>query len=190
MGKTVFILVFLGCMATALVLFLMRDETTIRENMELLDLDEPRIKFNKFKSVKYEEETVISILSADKAEFFSPNFVEARGKVFGWSQNDAKQKSVRSDFAKIYFVAKGITDIFNDPQIDEAFVRGNVSIVNGKETAYTEFAKYLAREKRIVSDKPIKLVSPKKTFMGNEGFTLNLESEELQIFGVINGVVY
>lgn len=189
MGKRLLILFFLTGLIIALSLLGRKNPSSLRDNIEKFDINEPRILLKNFESTRYSGNHLIAHISADGGGFFSPNFLELKDNVHGWRTVEGAIQSVYADKALLYFESDSIAQIMSSPKFETGYVKGNVKISFREEILRTDFAKYLSQENVVISDQPVNVSGVRRWFSGQEGFKFLINDEILYIFGTVKGSV-
>ncbi len=186
MGKQILVGIFILLFGSALYVFSKRDKSQSKIALPVKE-HSPRITVEDFVIYKYEDHRVISSLSGKLGSFYDPNTLEILGDVKGMEHNKQKNKEFSSESLTLHFVSKGLSVLTRDNRIDFAEIENQVRLGYDGITIFTDYAKYLNDEKRLASSLPVRIQGPKFDVMGTKGFEFLGTTNDLKVFGPMEG---
>lgn len=191
MGKKLVIIGFILSMILAVYVFLNRDTTSLKRNLERASAKEPRAVFEDFTVYRYEGNVLKSKLTARLGHFYEPNVVELDGEVRGERLTPAGDKeTVGAESATAYFKATSLTKMLDQDhptELDRAELTSFVEVGVKDHLLTTDYAEYINNEKLVRSLRPVRVEGPGRVFTGEDGFTYNLLTQVLEMQGQVKG---
>lgn len=188
MGRHILVVAFLVTSVIAVVLFLARDDGSLRDQVDSRS-KQPVITLEEYTMFRYEGHELRATLSGKLATFFEPNVVEMYGNVTARKHAGEKKEYASAESAAAYFASSGVTQFMKDSKIERAQLENDVKIGIGDNILSTEFAEYLAALEVLRSDRPVLMHGPTGRFKGGNGFAYSLSTEEMTVFGPLEGVL-
>lgn len=188
MGKKIVIAAFLLSTLLALIVFLTHERKSLRDNLGKKDTREPRLVLEDFTLYRYKGDALKSRLSARLGHFYEPNVLELDGEIRGerlLENND--RETVSAESATGYFKAASLSKMMSDTDLDRAELTGFVEVGVKDHLLSTDYAEYLAADNLVRSLRPVQVAGPSRIFAGDEGFTYNLITQALEMFGQVKG---
>lgn len=127
-----------------------------------------------------------SVVSGD-AKLKEPNQILLSGNLEAFRIQQDRLEKVSSDSATVFFKAKNINELIHSAELDRSEIVGNVKILVNETELQTERAEFLGDKQTLVSKFPVLLTSPGKKVNGTEGFYLDVDRQEMELFGDIEG---
>ncbi|MFK7823894.1 MAG: LPS export ABC transporter periplasmic protein LptC [Oligoflexales bacterium] len=189
MVKTFIIVLFLGCFGFSIWIFLERDTSSLRENIEKAPSHlKPRVIMDDFHLRRYEGQLQHSSLTAAHGAFLAPNKVELSGSIEGWKLSNEKKQVVRAYEATAYFQSDNLEELMKQAELERATLSGFVEIDYSDHLLQTEEAEYTTRDEKIAGTQFVRVDGPNRWFTGKEGFRLFLKEEVLDVYGKVRGM--
>lgn len=186
MGKNTVVFGFIFTLSLALYVVFTKT-STFRESPE--SEREPLISLEEFTIFRYKGHKVNKTLSGQLAHFVEPNVLELFGRVRGLRHSAEVREYVSAEVALVYFNGNGIGDILENAEIAEAEFEDNVHVGVKYNRISSDFAEYLPGEGVLQSDLPVVIRGPTGRLEGKNGFRFYDESEDIEIYGPIKGVL-
>lgn len=188
MGKNILVGAFLVTSIISVILFFLRDDNSIRDQMEARG-KQPVITLEDFFSFRYKGHELKGVVSGHLANFIEPNVVEMYGNVQGKKNEGEKQNFVSAESGAAYLESQGLTQLMKNSTVKRAQLENDVRIGVTQNVLNTEFAEYLADNQVLRSDRPVLIYNSTGRFKGNSGFEYSLQSEDMTVFGPIEGIL-
>lgn len=188
MGRNILVIAFLVTSAVAVMIFLARDDGSLRDQVDSRSR-QPVITLEEFALFRYEGHELEATLTGKLATFLEPNMVEMYGNVTGRKYEEDKKEYSSAESATAYFASSGVTQFMKDSRIERAQLENDVRIGIGDHTLSTEFAEFLAPKEVLRSERPVLLYGPTGRFKGGNGFAYHLTTEEMTVFGPLEGIL-
>jgi len=189
LGKNIIIVLFLILTGLSAVIFIMRDDRSLREQVQKQTKGLALVTLEGFTVYKYNRHAVTATLSGKVAQFNEPNDLELYGNISFLRNSGKKREYALCEAARVEFKAKGVTGLMKDGTIVKSELENNVRIGSMGNILLTEYAEYLDKNQLLHSDQPVRLEGNKGTFAGTRGFTYELKNETLTIAGPIEGTL-
>ena len=189
LGRKIVIAAFMVCFGIALYVFLNRDSRSLSENIDADVEREPRIVLEDFVVYRYQDEKVISKVTARLGHFFEPNQLEMDGEIRAMRLTDDGPERLGSESATAYFTADSLSSMMKDTELERAEVTGFVEVGVRDHILTTDYAEYIARTDVVSSNRPVRVEGPGRVFSGDEGFTWDIKTMALKLEGPIRGEV-
>ena len=191
LGKKLTILGFIVSMGIAIYVFMTRDTTSLRKNLDKASAKEPRAVLEDFTVYRYEGNVLKSKLTARLGHFYEPNVVELDGEIRGERlTNEGDKETVGAESATAYFKATSLTKMLDQNQpteLDRAELTGFVEVGVKEHLLTTDYAEYINSEKLVRSLRPVRVEGPGRVFTGEDGFTYDLLTQVLDMQGQVKG---
>lgn len=190
MGKKLVIAGFLICLGLAFYVFLTR-EIKSRRTDAVDPSKQPRVVLEDFSIYRYEGETLIAKLTSRLGHFYEPNVVELDGEVRGERINGAgDRETLEAESATAYMRSSSLTKLMDQKtELDRAELNGFVEVGLKEHVLSTDYAEFVNSDKLVQSQRPVRVEGPGRVFLGDEGFKYGVESQVLEMQGVVKGVV-
>ncbi len=189
MGKNIIVALFLLMVGTAFVIFFKRKPDKPFEERNPSRAQEPRIYLEEFTVYKYERHRMKSTLSGNTGTFFDPDLLEIKGGIQGQKMDSTHKEFINAELATIRFASKGLVDLMKISRIQTCDIRNQVRIGYDDNILYTEHARYLAEQNRLVSEVPVRILGPQVDLLGSRGFEYQTKTQDLKVFGPLEGTV-
>lgn len=190
MFKTFIIVVFLGCFGISIWIFLQRDTSTLRENIERAPSHlKPRVILEDFHLRRYKAHEQTSSMTAAFGAFKAPNIVELSGSVQGWRISKGKKQIVRTHKSVARFKSENLVELMKQAELERVSMTGFVELEYSDHLLQTEEAEYTARDEKIAGTQFVRVDGPNRWFTGKEGFRLFVKEEVLDVFGKVRGML-
>lgn len=187
MGRNILVVAFLVTSVIAITLFLAREDGSLRDQVDSRS-KQPVITLEEYTMFRYDGHELRATLSGKLATFLEPNIVEMYGNVTGRKHGEEKEYA-SAESAAAYFASSGVTQFLKDNKIERAQLENDVKIGIGDNTLSTEFAEYIAAKDVLRSDRPVLMYGPTGRFKGGNGFAYSLTTEEMTVFGPLEGIL-
>lgn len=189
MGKNIIVALFLLMVGTAFVIFFKRKPDTPFKEGDRSKAHEPRIYLEEFTIYDYEGHKMNSTLSGNAATFMDPDLLEINGSIQGQRLDSPRKETLNAELATIRFASKSLVDLMKSSRIESCEIQNQVRIGYNDNILYTEYAKLLADQNRLVSDVPVRILGPQVDLMGGRGFEYQTKTQDLKVFGPLEGTV-
>ena len=188
MGKNVISILFIGVSVVAIYLFTIREDKTLREQVSS-SVKSPRVTLEEFTLHRYKNHQVLSTLTGRIAHFLDPNILEMYGNLRGLRYDSPNREYFSAETASIYFASNGIVQLLQNSEIHKAEVENSVNVGTQDKLLRTQYAQYQAKKDILTSDVPVTFMAPNSIFIGNAGFEYKLDTEDLVLFGPVEGTL-
>ncbi len=188
MAKNIIVALFVAIMAAALLVFIRRDKQAKPEPMVGKD-KVPRISLEDFTVYKYEKHKTVSTISGRFANFVDPDSLEMFGSIQGFNHQAKKKEFFASESATVHFDAKGVVDLVRNSRIIKTEIENQVRFGYDDIILYTDYAKFLHDEDRLISDLPVRIQGPQVELKGDKGFEFNNKTGDLKVYGPLEGTM-
>lgn len=189
MGKNIIVALFLLMVGTAFFIFFRREPDLPMKVRDASKAKEPRIYLEEFTVYDYERHKMKSTLSGQAATFLDPDLLEVKGGVQGQKLDSPHKEFLNAELATVHFASKGLVDLMKASRVQSSEVRNQVRIGYDDNIIYTEYAKFLAEQQRLVSDVPVRILGPQVDLMGSKGFEYQTKTQDLKVFGPLEGTL-
>jgi lipopolysaccharide export system protein LptC len=189
-GKSIAVVVVLLLTVVAMVFFLTQPNHDDPAKA-LAGIGEPRVVVDDVSVYRYQGNELKASFSAKMAHFVEPNIVEAFASVRGMRVRDNMEETIRCEAVHIQFAASSMIEIIQDnrDEVSYAEVEDQVLLTMREEEIRTERAQYFADKQIISSREPVHIDGPNRSFVGDEGFSYNLNTEVMHMPGPVRGGV-
>lgn len=188
MGKNIIVALFVAILAASVLVFVQRDKRSKVDRPVNKDRV-PRISLEDFTVYKYEKHKTVSTLSGRFANFVDPDTLEMFGSIQGFNHQAKKKEFFASESATVHFAAKGVVDLAQNSRIVKTEIENQVRFGYDDIILYTEYAKFLNEEDRLVSDLPVRIEGPQVEMKGDKGFEYNNKTGDLKVYGPLEGTM-
>ncbi len=188
MGKNVVSIAFILISGLAIYLFNMRDDKALREQVSIYDR-KPRITLEDFTLHRYRDHRVLSTLTGRIANFMDPNLLEMYGNLRGLRYDTVNREYFSSESAAIYFASAGVMQLLQNSNIVRADIENDVKVGSQDKLLKTQYAQYFSQKNLLRSDVPVVFIAPDSILKGSSGFEYNLNTEDVVLFGPIEGTL-
>lgn len=130
---------------------------------------------------------LISRISANRGEFYAPNRIEVHGNFRAWRLTESGEESLAAEEGRAWISQPNHLLFAPQSELERAELEKQVHIVRDGYTLLTEQAEYQAKNQRIFGHLPVKLRGRGHWIMGEKGFTLDLDKEEVHLLGRVQG---
>lgn len=188
MGRNIIVAAFLATFLVSLFLFFSRDDSSLRDQVDARS-KQPVVTLEDFIVFRYDGHQLKGTLSGRLANFLEPNIIELYGNVQGKKLQGDQQNFASAESGTVFLSASGISQFLKDSTVRRATLENDVRIGVNQSVLNTEYAEFLAPNEKIQSDRPVLIYNSSGRFKGNTGFEYSLKSEDLVIFGPIEGLL-
>lgn len=188
MGKNIVTLIFLIISGLASYLFITRESEELREKVSVRT-KKPRITLENFTLHRYRDHKIVSTLTGQMANFMDPNLLEMYGKLRGLRYDSANREYFSAESASIYFTSNGVVQLLSSSEIARADIENDVNVGSQDKLIKSQYAQYLADKDILRSDVPVVLIAPDSVLRGLKGFEYKIDSEDIELFGPIEGTL-
>jgi len=192
MGKTIIIIGVVIALILSVIIFLMKDDTSPKDQYLNTVDNEPRVTMEDFAIFSYVDQKIEGTFSAKLGHFLDPNIVEAFTTVRGVRYRPKNRvESLRCGSVTAYLVGDSMSEIVSPKgaEVARAEVEDQVRIGFDDHFLNTEFAEYVAATNLVTSNERVQVDGPNRTLFGEDGFSYNLKKEALEMQGAVSGVV-
>jgi len=188
MGKNIIVALFIAILAASVLVFIRRDKNAKLEPVGVKD-KVPRISLEDFTVYKYEKHKTVSTISGRFANFVDPDSLEMFGSIQGFNHQAKKKEFFASESATVHFAAKGVVDLVRNSRIIKTEIENQVRFGYDDIILYTDYAKFLHEEDRLISDLPVRIQGPQVELKGDKGFEFNNKTGDLKVYGPLEGTM-
>lgn len=192
MAKNIIIVVFSLCFLLALYLFATKDSSPLINNIENTT-ENPKAAFENFRFSRYDKVSMVYDLSAKAGWFRDPHFLELMGDVKMYQYGDGEKRFSGAETVVVQYDADNLNEIIEGAPVEHArfheFVELKSQNQNQSYTLKTDFAEYIAVDRVFKSNRPVEVFGKDHHLRGSEGFVYAMDRKELQIEGLVHGVV-
>ncbi len=188
MGRNIIVAAFLATFFVSLFLFFSRDDGSLRDQVDARS-KQPVLALEDFIAFRYDGHELKGTLSGRLANFLEPNIIELYGNVQGKKLRADQQNHVSAESGTVFLSSNGITQFMKDGTVKRAHLENDVRIGVNQSILNTEYAEFIAEKNMIQSERPVLIYNSSGRFKGNTGFEYSLKSEDLTIFGPIEGLL-
>ena len=170
--------------------FYVRPTDSLRQKISNQQSDSPILLLENFVVFRHERGAhLISRISGDRGEFYSSNRVEVHGHLHAWRVKNGREESLHAQEGRAWISqrAGGGRPFAGEAKLDRAEVEKDVVVARDDYTLTTEQAEYQAKSQSIMGHLPVKLRGRGHWILGQEGFTVGLEKEEVHLLGRVQG---
>lgn len=192
MGKHFVVILFASALLGAVVVFLQRGErpARVKASEETTGHDKhARILLEDFVVYEYTHHQVTETFQGKHAEFVDPNMLEVFGDVLGTRHQSSKKEFVAADALRVHFESKGLTELVKNSKVIQSELENEVRIGYDDNVLYTDYAKYIHADEKLISDRPVRIQAPRAELKGSKGFEYETKSQNLRIFGPMEGTL-
>ena len=176
-------------LALGIFAYLTKEKPSTADKISDHDTHGPRAVLEDFVFFRYRGAYLESRLQAIKGQFLEPNRVKLDGDIRGWRFRENREESMAAQSMIAFFDSKTIGELFTHMELVKTEMQTEVSVGTNDHILRTDYAEFLAPENLIVSDLPVRVEGPNRWFTGQKGFRYDLKSEEVAIFGDVQGVI-
>ncbi len=188
MGKNIIVALFVAILAASILVFIQRDKHVKKDHPVNKDRV-PRISLEDFTVYKYEQHKTVSTLSGRFANFVDPDTLEIFGSIQGFNHQAKKKEFFASESVTVHFASKGVVDLVRNSRIIKTEIENQVRFGYDDIILYTDYAKFLNEEDRLISDLPVRIEGPQVELKGDKGFEFNNKTGDLKVFGPLEGTM-
>lgn len=188
MGRNIIVAAFLATFLVSLFLFFSRDDNSLRDQVDARS-KQPVVTLEDFIAFRYDGHELKGTLSGRLANFLEPNIVELYGNVQGKKLQGGQQNFASAESGTVFLSSAGVTQFMKESTVKRATLENDVRIGVNQSVLNTEYAEFLAPKEIIQSERPVLIYNSSGRFKGNNGFEYSLKSEDLVIFGPIDGLL-
>ena len=189
MGKKITITAFLLCLALAVGVYLTREQKVLRQSLQDDGDRDPRIVLEDFVVYRYAGDALKARIMARLGHFYEPNVVELDGEIRAERLTDDGHETLGAESATAYFNATSLSRMMSDAQLDRAELAGFVEVGIKDHLLTTDYAEYINATKMVRSVRPVRVEGLRRVFTGEDGFTYDLATQMLEMFGTVKGVM-
>jgi hypothetical protein len=85
--------------------------------------------------------------------------------------------------------AKGLVELMKNSRPQLTTIENQVRFGYDDVILYTDYARYLHDQERLISDLPVRIQGPKVDLMGSKGFEYQTKTKDLKVFGPLEGTL-
>lgn len=189
MGKNSVVALFLFTVATAIYFYLGRESSAPLEELEPGQKQVPRVQLEEFTIYKYDGHKALSTVSGKIASFLDPNTLDVMGNIQGQTLDSPHKEFFTAESARVTFAAKGLSELMKNSRIQRTEIENRVRFGYQDNVLYTDYAKYLHEEQRLLSDVPMQIKGPRIDMKGSKGFQYEAATQDLKVFGPLEGTL-
>jgi hypothetical protein len=187
----VLLILFVLVFVLALSLFLRR-EPYVSLNV-MAATSNPYLTLHNFKFNKYLNDKPVKALEGKKASLVTINFIELSDGVKGWrlADNLKSKETLEANSVVANLTSQNLDDFQESVNITDSLLSGGVTIKRGDLEIYTQEAHFLGTSSNLmIGNKPVRAVLKKQSVDAENGFEMDLEKENLELYGPVSGVIY
>lgn len=188
MGKNIIAASFVILSMVSIIYFFSREEKSSSKDWDNSD-KHPRLILEEFTVYRYKAHQVQSTLTGRIAHFIEPNILEVYGDIRGLKHNSPRKEHIAAESASIYFRSHGIVQLMSSSKVDRCEVENNVRIGIDDSLISTQYTQYLGDNHLLRSDVPVVFTGSDSSLTGRGGYTYDINSGELELFGPIEGLL-
>jgi hypothetical protein len=195
MGKNIVVIAFVSVFIGAIVVFFQRSEKLAEKAKMKLQAKEAvsekhsRISVEEFVIYEYEDHHATGTFQGKLAQFQDPDTMEIFGSVRGNRLNGEHKEFVASEAATLRFASKGLSELVKDSKLQTVVLENQVRFGTDDITMFTDYAKYDHETGRLFSDRPVRIQNPQADMFGKKGFEYDSNSQDLKLFGPMEGTL-
>lgn len=191
MGKHFVVIFFASALLGAVVVFLQRGERPARAKAseETPHDTHARIVLEDFVVYQYKNHLATETFQGKHAEFVDPDMLEVFGDVLGTRLQSSKKEFVAADSLRVHFESKGLTELVKNSKVLSSEFENDVRVGYDDNVLYTDYAKYVHADEKLISDRPVRIQAPRAELKGSRGFEYETKSQNLKIFGPMEGTL-
>ncbi|MFY7930417.1 MAG: hypothetical protein ACOVS5_16195, partial [Oligoflexus sp.] len=172
-----------------MLIFTRRDPQPARAPQSAEHEKTPRILLEEFTLYEYQGSKAVSSLSGKFASFMDPNTVEMFGNLQGQRLDSKRREFFAAESATMQFAAKGLVELMKNSRPQLTTIENQVRFGYDDVILYTDYARYLHDQERLISDLPVRIQGPKVDLMGSKGFEYQTKTKDLKVFGPLEGTL-
>lgn len=188
MGRNLIVAAFLATFLVSLFLFFSRDDNSLKDQVDARS-KQPVVTLEDFIAFRYDGHELKGTLSGRLANFLEPNIIELYGNVQGKKLRASEQNYASAESGTVLLSSSGVSQFMKESTVKRAYLENDVRIGVNQSILNTEYAEFLADKEMIQSERPVLIHNSSGRFKGNTGFEYSLKSEDLTIFGPIEGLL-
>lgn len=149
-------------------------------------------KLHKFEARRFTDGRLSGYIEARDGIYDDLSSLTLEGEVYGFQKKIADKETDSRSFTCQELRAvfdRSEQSEFSNQKLEEVDLFRDVQLKFKNYVMKTNFARYKADEERILSPEPIEVISETEKLNGSEGFILELDSNQFEIFGSIVGVM-
>lgn len=189
MGKLIVIIGFLIFFVISLYLFFTKPHVAPLDALKSETTKTPRIILADFTFYKYEKGTLSTTLSSRLGYLNEPNSVELFGNVRAVNHKSTETETVRAETGIAYFQTDSLGRLLQESELDRAELKGSIEVDFHNHKLTTDYIEFLSKERIAQSSKPTRIDGANRWFTGQNGFRYDLNKEEINFLGPIEGEV-
>ena len=168
-------------------LFYARPVTTLQEKLKEQTTSHPLVILEDFIIFKQEQARVMAQSSGDYGAFYAPDRIEVHGHVNAWRVRAGHTEMLAAQQAHAWLLSMPSISSPVPAQLDRIELEKQVLLSLGSYQVLTEQAVYTTKTQQITGALPVKIAGKGHWITGNRGFSADLQTEEVHVFGHVEG---
>jgi hypothetical protein len=187
LGKNLVIAAFLIAFTYALWIYFNREDKSLKQSSLVGHGNGPQLDLAGISITRYKSAKLDVAITSEHGQLLDSEHLELSDGVKLDRVVEGKVEKIRANSAIAVFSSTSSSRKGPDGELVSAKLRGDVRVDFGNYTLLTDSAEYFADEDKIVGDEVVTVRGENRWFKGTDGFSANLDSEEVEIFGKVNG---